>query len=357
MIVVGGKNSANSQRLAKLCSRYCRKTVHIESEKELNAEDIKNASKIVIAAGASTPGWVTERVSDYVGNIRKSKIKSVLKLIEDIWKFVIDSGLYSASAAVALTYVGTKMQGIWVEKKILILAGFFVLGLTIINRAWQRVGSGDKDKEWLFVKHRLFSTVIGFSLGFAALVMSFLLGIKIFILSGLFFLLGIVYPARRIFKIKHMMAFPASKDLVTAFGWAFVCSLITAFYQAAQFTKIHYLTFFYCVNMVFIRCVFLGVSSVHSDLIVGRETLYKVLGKKGTGIVLAVLFAIMTAVLSIVFLNTLDLLVLLLLAMSFCGIVYLVFYFRNKIPKSILAETLLDGQFLILAFFAYFIRG
>lgn len=352
-IVVGGKNSANTRRLAKLCSKYCTKTIHIESEKELDGEIVRNAKNIIITAGASTPNWVTQRVYDFAAGMGKSKIKSIVKFAINLWKLIIDSGIYSASAAVALTYAASRLQSIKPDKKILFLAGFFVLGLTIINRAWQRVGSGDKDKEWLFVKHRFFSTATGFSLGLAALAISFFLGTKIFILSALFFLLGIIYPARRIFKISRVAAFPASKDLVTALGWAFVCSLIAVFYRASGFTRSDYLVFLYCVSIVFIRSVFLGVSSVRSDLIVGRETLYKAIGSKGTGVVLSVAIGFLTLTLLIVFSITFDLSVMAMLVICLCQIVYLGFYFGGKIPKNILAETLLDGQFLLLAFMIY----
>lgn len=62
VIIVGGKNSANTARLFQICERLARKAVHIEREDELKKSFFKGASKIFITAGASTPIWMIEKV-------------------------------------------------------------------------------------------------------------------------------------------------------------------------------------------------------------------------------------------------------------------------------------------------------
>ena len=61
MLVIGGKNSANTTRLAQLCAE---KTVvhHIETASELEDEWFHNIKKIGITAGASTPDWIIREV-------------------------------------------------------------------------------------------------------------------------------------------------------------------------------------------------------------------------------------------------------------------------------------------------------
>lgn len=61
MIVVGGKNSANTSRLAQLCATKC-KTYHIETAAELQEDWMKDVNKIGITAGASTPDWIIKEV-------------------------------------------------------------------------------------------------------------------------------------------------------------------------------------------------------------------------------------------------------------------------------------------------------
>lgn len=62
MIVVGGKNSANTGRLAEVCRNEGAITYHIETAKELRKEWFKSHYKVGITAGASTPDWIIEEV-------------------------------------------------------------------------------------------------------------------------------------------------------------------------------------------------------------------------------------------------------------------------------------------------------
>lgn len=65
MIVIGGKNSGNTRRLAELCSTLT-ETKYIESKDELKLEWFDNKSKIGIVAGASTPIEVILEVKDII---------------------------------------------------------------------------------------------------------------------------------------------------------------------------------------------------------------------------------------------------------------------------------------------------
>ena len=62
MLVVGGKNSANTGRLAELCKEVCDKCYHIETVEELKAEWFEGIAHVGVTAGASTPDWVINEV-------------------------------------------------------------------------------------------------------------------------------------------------------------------------------------------------------------------------------------------------------------------------------------------------------
>ena len=61
MLVIGGKNSANTTRLAQICAEKCL-TYHIETAAELQADWFEKIGKIGITAGASTPDWIIKEV-------------------------------------------------------------------------------------------------------------------------------------------------------------------------------------------------------------------------------------------------------------------------------------------------------
>jgi 4-hydroxy-3-methylbut-2-enyl diphosphate reductase len=58
MIVIGGYNSANTNRLAEICRESGVNTHHIETAEELQADWFANIKKVGITAGASTPNWI-----------------------------------------------------------------------------------------------------------------------------------------------------------------------------------------------------------------------------------------------------------------------------------------------------------
>ena len=61
MLVIGGRNSANTTRLAQLCQTKCT-TYHIETAQELSPVWLEKADKVGITAGASTPDWIIGEV-------------------------------------------------------------------------------------------------------------------------------------------------------------------------------------------------------------------------------------------------------------------------------------------------------
>ncbi len=61
MLVIGGKNSANTTRLAQLCTEVC-PTEHIETAAELQPAWFFGIKTVGITAGASTPDWIIEEV-------------------------------------------------------------------------------------------------------------------------------------------------------------------------------------------------------------------------------------------------------------------------------------------------------
>ncbi len=62
MIVIGGKHSSNTVKLAQICSSVCKKTYHIQTYLDLSVTEIKNCDSIGITAGASTPNWIIDEI-------------------------------------------------------------------------------------------------------------------------------------------------------------------------------------------------------------------------------------------------------------------------------------------------------
>ncbi|MDD2212815.1 MAG: 4-hydroxy-3-methylbut-2-enyl diphosphate reductase, partial [Clostridia bacterium] len=61
MIVVGGKHSSNTKKLAEVCRKYV-STYQIEDAQELKPDWFQDKLKVGVTAGASTPDWIIKEV-------------------------------------------------------------------------------------------------------------------------------------------------------------------------------------------------------------------------------------------------------------------------------------------------------
>ncbi len=64
MVVIGGKDSANSLHLAELCRERCPNTQFIASASELDKTRLSGAEEVGVTAGASAPAWIIKEVLD-----------------------------------------------------------------------------------------------------------------------------------------------------------------------------------------------------------------------------------------------------------------------------------------------------
>lgn len=71
MIVVGGKNSANTTQLTNLCVSLGVRTYHVETAAEIDSAWFKDVKKVGITAGASTPHWIISEVEQTVRGMGK----------------------------------------------------------------------------------------------------------------------------------------------------------------------------------------------------------------------------------------------------------------------------------------------
>ena len=62
IVVVGGRHSANTMRLAEIARSTGRLTVHVEAAADLDLDALAGASTVGVTAGASTPSWVIDEV-------------------------------------------------------------------------------------------------------------------------------------------------------------------------------------------------------------------------------------------------------------------------------------------------------
>lgn len=60
--VIGGRHSSNSVKLLGVCKEQCERSFLIETEAEIDTNDLKGARTVGVTAGASTPEWLIQKV-------------------------------------------------------------------------------------------------------------------------------------------------------------------------------------------------------------------------------------------------------------------------------------------------------
>ena len=68
MIVIGGSNSSNTQKLFEICKKECKNTYYIQTVKDLDLTCFESTDNVGITAGASTPNKIIEEVQKNVRN-------------------------------------------------------------------------------------------------------------------------------------------------------------------------------------------------------------------------------------------------------------------------------------------------
>lgn len=69
LYVIGGRHSANSNKLVESARDGCPRSFLIETPDEINPEDLRGVGRVGIGAGASTPDWMIQRVVERLRDI------------------------------------------------------------------------------------------------------------------------------------------------------------------------------------------------------------------------------------------------------------------------------------------------
>jgi len=131
MIVVGGRSSSNTRKLADICGEYC-ETVFVTSADEIPLQilnGLRSDSLIGITAGASTPAYtikeVHERMNEEITKINNENEEDFASLLEQDQSFNrlytgkrVKATVVSVSKKEAVVEVGAKQTGYIVREEL-----------------------------------------------------------------------------------------------------------------------------------------------------------------------------------------------------------------------------------------------
>ncbi len=282
MIIVGGKNSANTKRLAELCEKEGADTFQIETALELDDKKMGAYKKIGISAGASTPNWIIDQVMDRVVSTHQTgnlNLRSLLRL----WVWLINNDIYAAIGAAALTLAGTTLIGARISAPVLLVASLYVYGMHTLNRRINSRISGalgspagdlhsGRDRGCLFFSLAALTT---------SMVIALFLGSESFLLLLAISLMGVLYhvpifPA--VFRFRSIKDIAGSKNVSMALAWSTVAVVLPGLQQEVISLAAVVVSFTFVTYIVFSRSVISDIWDIQSDRLKGQETMPVVLG-------------------------------------------------------------------------------
>ncbi len=291
VVVVGGRDSGNTKRLAQLAAQGGRPAFLVETEADLDRARLAELGSVGVTAGASTPNWMIKKVVRELGAIRSRGEGGLAFWLRRVFRFLVRSQFIVAGGAAGMALASSLLQGIRPSPVLVGAAFFYIYAMHILNHFLDKEAGqyNEPDRAQFLAKHHAFLIGSGVLSAAAALVLCALLGHLAFLLVLLMSALGLLYsvpviPARleRRIRIQSLKDIPGSKTISAALAWAFIVAVLPALAVGRVEPLTTGLAFGYTLLLVFVRCALFDILDVQGDLIVGKETIPIVLGEAKT---------------------------------------------------------------------------
>lgn len=287
VVVVGGRQSANTRRLAELAATKGKQAFLVEEEKDLDLNLMTGFDLIGLTAGASTPNWMIKKIMRQLAAVRSSTETGVAFALRRMLRFIIYSQMLLGLGGAALTMAAGALQGHKPGLLPAAVAFCYLYAMHILNHFLDKEAGqyNDPDHTVFLSKHRTFLTATGSLAGLASLALCLFWGWLPFVLLLLMNGLGLLYsvpvlPAS--FPVSSVKEIPASKTLAVPFAWIVITVLLPLLANGQWAGPATILALYYVFFLVFWRCTLLDIIDMQGDLIVGRETVPIVLGEGKT---------------------------------------------------------------------------
>ncbi len=289
VVVVGGKASANTKRLAEIAEGKGRPVFLVESEEDLDIKGLAEFEVVGVTAGASTPTWMINRVMRSLEVIPGKSQWLITTLMQKMIWFLLATNLYVAGAGGLLGAVFAKVLGGNSGLNGFLISFGYLFAMHNINRYSDKYTKKFNNP----IVERFCSQYCAGLMGISVLLLVlagslvYPLGTTPFLLFVAMALFGITYGTEifpesfaTIFKIKKLKEIPGSKTFLVASAWSLITILVPN-WSVVTWYPFSYLMLMLVIT-IYCRTSLFDVFDVQSDRIVGKETLPVCIGERKT---------------------------------------------------------------------------
>ena len=291
VVVVGGRESGNTQRLFEIAQRSGKPAFLVESETDLGRIELnalRPVQAIGITAGASTPNWVIRKVAMTLETMVFKRKSGWHKAVYTFLRAALLSNLYVSLGAAGLCYAATRLQGVADFTPFVLIAFLYVQSMHILNHLTGSKADrfNEPDRARFYEDRKVSLTVIALVSGAAGLVTAHLQGWLPFLVLLVISLLGLSYRLTLLPKTLAAIAYrrikdiPGSKTVLIALAWGAVTSILPPISVFGDYRATDACIFAWSTVLVFVRTAFFDILDMQGDRLVGKETIPTLLGEK-----------------------------------------------------------------------------
>ncbi len=356
VIVVGGHNSGNTQRLAEIARQAGKPTYHIETETELELEAFDSAQHIGLTAGASTPNWTIKKIYRTLEILPSKKGHRLYSLLFKLQRALLLTDIYVSIGAGCLCYACTNLLGITNYFPHVLISILYVQSMHIFNNLIRTKADryNDPDRASFYDKNKFLLALLAFIAGGVGLLTAYSTGMVPFFILFAMSVMGLSYNIRLVPKgltrgrYTRIRDLPGSKTVLITMAWGIVTSVLPPVSVSENIRLSTAIIFSWSITLVFVRTAFFDILDMQGDRIVGKETIPILLGEKRT---LGLLKSILIVNLAILLLaSAFQLISTLGIALTVCPIfmfIVLLFHEQSYMLPGTRLEFLVESHFVI----------
>ncbi len=359
LVVVGGKNSANTKRLAHIGIDNNINTIYIETENEMDESDFKDSGYVLVTAGASTPGWIINNVLEKLYKIKFKKTNIIINSIKNLLEFIVRSNLLSAIAAFYMTSIVQFYCGAEINYNYSLISFFYIFSMYSINNYFDRdfLKACNSYKYFIYERYGIPLLILSLFFMFISISISLNIDLSASLVLIFTYVFGFAYSTRAVKNIVRAIRIPFlrkiyNSKIITSFGWLIITAILPVInlnFKTLDFVSIS----IFVLVLTFVRHMLIDMIAFQGDLIFGRETLPILIGIKNIN-----LLSISLSIIPILLLTVNSFITQNFFPLVFSVNIFYYIFLLSKIRKvnyliSLKYEILVDFNYILIILFTY----
>jgi 4-hydroxy-3-methylbut-2-enyl diphosphate reductase len=276
-VVVGGRNSANTNRLRDIAVEMGLPAFLVETTEDLDVPELKKYDRVLLTAGASTPSWSIRRVRERLLEIQGSGLRS--GPVRRMLRALVFSNFHVLPVAFAVGAAGEIISGTgnWIIPAL--ASSLFLFGshsMTSVLESGYSRPSAIRRQDFLRRHRRLFtaSSITAFA---GSMALSLLLEPVWTTVLGIMLIAFLAYSfplMRGASPFRGLRAIPGSRDVMFAGAWSFLLAFLPGFLAFGGRIEAGPILWAGTLFFLFLaRCLLADLTDLQGDALMGLDTI------------------------------------------------------------------------------------